>query len=153
MSLPIPLPDKITGRHRDRVAIVYVRQSTPQQVGRHRESTRLQYGLADRALQLGWARERILVIDEDLGRSGASARPARISAPGRRGRPRPGRPGARHRDVPAGPLVSRLAPAARDLRPVGNLDRRHRWRLRSGKLQRPPLLGLKGTMSEAELHI
>ena len=102
MSLPIPLPDKITGRHRDRVAIVYLRQSTPQQVGRHQESTRLQYGLVDRALQLGWARERILVFDEDLGRVGG---PAWVSAPGRRGQPRTGRPGARHRDVPAGPLL------------------------------------------------
>ena len=73
MSLAIPLSDKITGRHRDRTAVVYLRQSTPQQVGRHPESTRLQYGLVDRALQLGWARERILVIDEDLGRSGGSA--------------------------------------------------------------------------------
>ena len=73
MSLAIPLSDKITGRHRDRTAVVYLRQSTPQQVGRHQESTRLQYGLVDRALQLGWAREHILVIDEDLGRSGGSA--------------------------------------------------------------------------------
>ena len=55
MSLAIPLSDKITGRHRDRLAVVYVRQSTPQQVGRHQESTRLQYALVDRALQLGWA--------------------------------------------------------------------------------------------------
>ncbi|WP_211103930.1 recombinase family protein [Skermanella pratensis] len=73
MSLAIPLSDKVTGRHRDRTAVVYLRQSTPQQVGRHPESTRLQYGLVDRALQLGWARERIMVIDEDLGRSGGSA--------------------------------------------------------------------------------
>jgi hypothetical protein len=41
MSLLMPLSDKITGRHRDRVAIVYLRQSTPQQVGRHQESTHL----------------------------------------------------------------------------------------------------------------
>ena len=44
-----------------------------QQVGRHQEAARLQYGLVYRALQLGWARERILVIDEDLGRSGGWA--------------------------------------------------------------------------------
>src|SRR3954451_17348205 len=73
MSLLIPLSDKITGRHRDRTAVVCLRQSTPQQVERHRESTRLQYGLVERALQLGWAREPILVIDEDLGRSGGTA--------------------------------------------------------------------------------
>lgn len=65
--------DKIQGRHRDRLAVVYVRQSTLQQVDRHPESTRLQYALAERAQQLGWARERIVVIDDDLGRSGASA--------------------------------------------------------------------------------
>ncbi|MCP5000486.1 MAG: recombinase family protein [Hyphomicrobiales bacterium] len=66
------VPDKITGRHRDRLAIVYVRQSTIQQTLRHQESTRLQYALADRAFQLGWARETILTIDDDLGRSGAT---------------------------------------------------------------------------------
>ena len=65
--------DKIQGRHRDRLALVYIRQSTLQQVGRHPESTRLQYALAERAQQLGWARERIVVIDDDLGRSGSSA--------------------------------------------------------------------------------
>ena len=64
--------DKILRRHQDRLAIVYVRQSTVQQVERHQESTRLQYALADRAAQYGWAREQIVVIDDDLGRSGAS---------------------------------------------------------------------------------
>src|SRR4051812_33753286 len=70
---PPTLPEKIGGRHRDRLAVVYVRQSTLQQVGRHPESTRLQYALAERAGQLGWARGRVVVIDDDLGRSGASA--------------------------------------------------------------------------------
>ena len=64
--------DKILRRHLDRLAIVYVRQSTVQQVERHQESTRLQYGLVDRALNFGWLREQIVVIDDDLGRSGAS---------------------------------------------------------------------------------
>ena len=64
--------DKILRRHQDRLAIVYVRQSTVQQVERHQESTRLQYALADRASQYGWEREQIVVIDDDLGRSGAS---------------------------------------------------------------------------------
>src|SRR5262245_31782222 len=67
-----PVSEKIRRQHRDRLAIVYIRQSTPQQVERHQESTRLQYALVDRAFQLGWARERILVIDDDLGRSGAT---------------------------------------------------------------------------------
>src|SRR3954452_17020540 len=70
---PPTLPEKIAGRHRDRLAVVYVRQSTLQQVGRHPESTRLQYSLAERARQLGWAPERVVVIDDDLSRSGASA--------------------------------------------------------------------------------
>jgi DNA invertase Pin-like site-specific DNA recombinase len=47
------------------------RQSTAQQVLRHEESTRLQYGLVDRARQLGWPKERVLVIDDDLGHSAA----------------------------------------------------------------------------------
>ena len=62
-------PDKIASRHRERLAIVYVRQSTPQQIERHQESTRLQYALVDRAVEFGWDRERVLVIDDDLGRS------------------------------------------------------------------------------------
>ncbi len=56
---------------------VYVRQSTAAQVQDHAESTRLQYGLAERAVALGWAPSRVLVIDEDLGHSasGVDARP------------------------------------------------------------------------------
>ena len=66
------LSERICRRHRDRLAIVYIRQSTVQQVERHQESTRLQYALADRAFQFGWARETIVVVDDDLGRSGAT---------------------------------------------------------------------------------
>ena len=66
------VPEKINRRHRDRTAIVYVRQSTVQQVQRHQESTRLQYALADRAFGYGWARGDITIIDDDLGRSGAT---------------------------------------------------------------------------------
>lgn len=61
---------KIQGHHRDRLAVVYVRQSTVQQLSRHQESTRLQYGLVERAQQLGWSAHRVLVIDEDLGKFG-----------------------------------------------------------------------------------
>jgi DNA invertase Pin-like site-specific DNA recombinase len=71
--LDLALPEKIRPRHCDRQAIVYVRQSTVRQVEQNRESTLLQYGLADRACHLGWQREQIVVIDDDLGRSGASA--------------------------------------------------------------------------------
>src|SRR5450759_2439693 len=66
------LPEKIHRRHRERSAIVYIRQSTVQQVERHQASTRLQYALVERAFQFGWARETIVVIDDDLGRSGAT---------------------------------------------------------------------------------
>lgn len=64
---------KIQSWHQDRLAVVYIRQLTRQQVLEHGESTRLQYGLTERAVWLGWARSRVLVIDEDLGRSGAGA--------------------------------------------------------------------------------
>ena len=64
---------KIQGWHRDRLATVYVRQSSRQQVLDHGESTRLQYGLAGRAAALGWPASRVMVIDEDLGRSAANA--------------------------------------------------------------------------------
>jgi DNA invertase Pin-like site-specific DNA recombinase len=65
--------EKLQLWHYERLAVVYVRQSTPQQVLAHQESTRLQYGLVERAGALGWARDRILVIDDDLGRSGTTA--------------------------------------------------------------------------------
>lgn len=65
--------EKLRPWHRERLAVVYVRQSTVQQVFEHHESTRLQYGLASKAQELGWSAERVLVIDEDLGKSGASA--------------------------------------------------------------------------------
>ena len=64
--------DKIQARHRERQAIVYVRQSTVRQVLQHQESTRLQYALSDRARQLGWSQDQVVVIDDDLGRSAAS---------------------------------------------------------------------------------
>jgi DNA invertase Pin-like site-specific DNA recombinase len=64
--------DKVHARHRDRQAVVYVRQSTVRQVLQHQESTRLQYALADRACQLGWMHEQVVVDDDDLGRSAAS---------------------------------------------------------------------------------
>jgi hypothetical protein len=54
------LPDKIPRRHRERAAMVYIRQSTPQQVEGHQESTRLQYAPVDRAFQFGRARYAIL---------------------------------------------------------------------------------------------
>jgi DNA invertase Pin-like site-specific DNA recombinase len=61
---------KITGFHRKRAAVIYLRQSSMAQVREHTESTRSQYGLADKAAELGWARSDIEVIDTDLGISG-----------------------------------------------------------------------------------
>ena len=64
---------KVRPEHLDRAAAVYVRQSTRHQVLEHTESTRLQYALAERAVALGWARSQVVVIDDDLGVSAATA--------------------------------------------------------------------------------
>src|SRR5215472_5981373 len=64
---------KVQAGHRKRNAYLYIRQSTPRQVLEHQESTQRQYGLRQQALRLGWAEEQIVVIDTDLGQSGASA--------------------------------------------------------------------------------
>jgi DNA invertase Pin-like site-specific DNA recombinase len=58
---------------RAKMAYVYIRQSSLMQVTRHAESTDLQYELVERAVALGWPRERVELIDEDLGKSGAHA--------------------------------------------------------------------------------
>ena len=63
--------ERIRARRLERKAVVYVRQSTRQQVQENRESTRLQYQLRERARELGWSVARIEVIDEDLGMSGS----------------------------------------------------------------------------------
>lgn len=67
------LDSRVTTEHRARLAYIYVRQSSLGQVMRHRESTDMQYQLVERAIRLGWPRARIVVIDEDLGKSGTSA--------------------------------------------------------------------------------
>ena len=99
---------KVQSWHRDRLAAVYVRQSTAAQVQDHAESTRLQYGLAERAVTLGWAPSRVVVIDEDLGHSasGADARPgfARLVA----------EVGLDHVGIVLGIEMSRLARSGRE---------------------------------------
>ena len=135
-------------------AFVYVRQSTPQQVIDHQESTARQYALADRAVALGWTPDRITIIDDDLGKSGQSIE---------------GRPGFQrllaevaldHVGLILGLEMSRLARSARTgiscsssvpasacswPTPTAIYDPAdHNDRL---------LLGLNGTMSEAELHV
>src|SRR3954454_6678873 len=63
---------KIRDQHLDRLAMVYVRQSSPQQVIENRESRERQYALAQFAQRLGWPAERVVIIDEDQGQSGKS---------------------------------------------------------------------------------
>src|SRR5260370_41181746 len=67
------LGGKVTSCQTGRLAVIYVRQSTKQQVIDHSESTRLQYALVDRAAAMGWAAARSIVIGDDLGTSGSSA--------------------------------------------------------------------------------
>ena len=62
---------KITSAHLQRLAFIYVRQSTPKQVAQNQESQQYQYRLQQRAQELGWSTEQIRVIDSDLGRSGS----------------------------------------------------------------------------------
>ena len=72
LSRDAPSSPKLKSWHLDRSAVVYVRQSTPQQVLEHQESTARQYALTDRAVDLGWSRPQVRVIDDDLGKSGQS---------------------------------------------------------------------------------
>ena len=146
--------DKIVRRHQDRLAIVYVRQSTAQQVERHQESTKLQYALADRAAQFGWLREQIVVIDDDLGRSGASVE-------GRLGFQRlVAEVGLGNVGLVLGVEMSRLARSCRDWHQLLEICALFDTLIADADGVYDPanyndrlLLGLKGTMSEAELHI
>ncbi len=148
------MSDKILRHHRERVAMVYIRQSTVQQVERHQESTRLQYALADRAFQFGWARETIVVIDDDLGRSGASIE-------GRLGFQRlVAEVGLGHVGIVLGVEMSRLARSCRDWHQLLEICALFDTLIADADGVYDPanyndrlLLGLKGTMSEAELHI
>src|SRR5262249_58812699 len=67
--LPMSGSAKVRGHHLEGKAIVYIRQSSPQQVAEHRESTARQYALADVAVALGWPRDRVEIIDTDQGRT------------------------------------------------------------------------------------
>jgi DNA invertase Pin-like site-specific DNA recombinase len=145
---------KIQPRHLERSAAVYVRQSTMQQIVHHQESTRMQYGLADLAERLGWMKEQVLVIDEDLGVSGASSE-------GRAGFQKLLADVALDRiGLILGVEMSRLARSCKDWYQllelcaiygtlIGDLDGLYDPAQYNDRL----LLGLKGTMSEAELHV
>lgn len=67
------VPQKVRATHVQRNAYLYVRQSTLRQVFENTESTKRQYALKQRAIALGWPQERIVVVDTDLGQSGAAA--------------------------------------------------------------------------------
>jgi DNA invertase Pin-like site-specific DNA recombinase len=145
---------KLRDWHLDRWAIVYVRQSTPQQVNDHQESTARQYALAGRAVDLGWSAERVLVIDEDLGRSGQSVE-------GRLGFQRLLAEVALDRvGLILGLEMSRLARSNKDWHHLLELCARFRTLLADADGLYDPtdhndrlLLGLHGMMSEAELHV
>ena len=142
---------KITPEHLARQAVVYIRQSTPEQVVHNLESKRRQYNLPERARQLGWS--DVAVIDDDLGRSGGGV--VRLGFE---------KLLAAICEVRVGVVVSieasRLARNGRDWHTllefcalVGTLiadeDGVYDPRQPNDRL----LLGLKGTMSEAELHV
>jgi DNA invertase Pin-like site-specific DNA recombinase len=145
---------KITAVHRRRRALVYVRQSTMAQVEYNQESTERQYRLAERAAELGWPREQIQVLDQDLGisgsglaeRSGFTHMAAEVALG--------------HVGIVLGLEVSRLARNNADWYRlldlcgttdtlIGDADGIYHPGLFNDRL----VLGLKGTMSEAELHV
>jgi DNA invertase Pin-like site-specific DNA recombinase len=145
---------KIKPAHTKRAAYVYLRQSSPSQVEHNRESTARQYALADKARQLGWDKEQVVIIDEDLGLSGSSADKrsgfVRLTS----------EVALSHVGIVLGLEVSRLARNNADWYRllelcgvtdtlIGDNDGVYHPALFNDRL----LLGLKGTMSEAELHI
>jgi len=145
---------KITSIHLNRGAIVYVRQSSTSQVEHNRESTERQYRLVDRAVELGWPREQVEIVDEDLGVSGSGLAErngfAQMTAQVALGRV----------GIVLGLEVSRLARNNADWYRlldlcgttdtlIGDADGIYHPGLFNDRL----VLGLKGTMSEAELHV
>ena len=145
---------KITARHLQLEAMLYVRQSTLHQVFENTESTARQYALRERAIALGWPAEQIVVIDQDLGQSGASAADRegfqRLVAEVGLGRV----------GLVMGLEVSRLARSSLDWHHLlemcamtGSLILDEDGLYDPATFNDRLLLGLKGTMSEAELHV
>ena len=145
---------KVTTAHRGRAAVVYVRQSTVAQISRNRESTTRQYDLAARAAELGWPRSAVRVIDDDLGVSGASATGrsgfAELAA----------QVGLGQVGIVLALEVSRLARNNADWYRLLDLAGMTDTLIADadgvyhpGLFNDRMLLGMKGTMSEAELHI
>jgi len=150
----IRAPAKLQAHHLNRLAIVYVRQSTPQQVLDHKESAARQYALVDLAVELGWPADRIEVIDEDQGHTGSTAQ-------GRHGFHRLlAEVGLDHVGIILGIELSRLARSNKDWAQLIELCGIFRTLLADHDGLYDPtayndrlLLGLRGMMSEAELHI
>jgi DNA invertase Pin-like site-specific DNA recombinase len=145
---------KVTPAHRQKTAIVYVRQSTLLQLERNKESTLRQYDLVERAVELGWSRAMVSVVDEDQGHSGASAvgRPGFADLAAQVGLGQVG--------IVLALEVSRLARNNADWYRlldlasmtdtlVADADGVYHPRRFDDRL----VLGMKGTMAEAELHI
>jgi DNA invertase Pin-like site-specific DNA recombinase/predicted DNA-binding transcriptional regulator AlpA len=145
---------KISPSHLSRAAYVYLRQSSPTQVKHNRESTERQYALVTKATALGWDSQQILVVDEDLGLSGTGIVErngfARLTA----------EVALSHVGIILGLEVSRLARNNADWYRlldlcgitntlIGDGDGIYHPALFNDRL----VLGLKGTMSEAELHV
>jgi len=146
--------NKLRPSHTQRAAFVYIRQSSPAQVEYNRESTARQYALVEKACALGWAKEQVIVIDQDLGLSGSGSVKrsgfAHMTAEVALG----------HVGIVLGLEVSRLARNNADWYRlldlcgitdtlIGDSDGVYHPALFNDRL----VLGLKGTMSEAELHI
>jgi DNA invertase Pin-like site-specific DNA recombinase len=146
--------NKIANHHHQRLALIYVRQSDPQQVRRHRESTDLQYQLVQLAIQLGWTQDRVEIIDDDLGFTAKHIE-------GRLGFQRlMTEVGLDHVGIVIGIEMSRLARSCKDWYQLLELCALFGTVLADpdgvydpGNYNDRLLLGLKGTMSEAELHI
>ena len=144
---------KVHERHLERLAIVYVRQSTPQQMVEHRESLARQYALSDYAVALGWCSPRVLTIDEDLGKSGRSAE-------GRSGFQRLlAEVSMDHVGIVMGLEMSRFARSCKDWHHLLEVCAVFGTLLADQDGVYDPndpndrlLLGLRGTISEVELH-
>nr|WP_323130447.1 recombinase family protein [Sinorhizobium medicae] len=145
---------KISADHLRRDAFLYVRQSSLRQVFENTESTKRQYALRDRAVALGWPIERVHVIDNDLGLSGAQSQDRdgfqRLVSEVAMG----------HAGIVLGLEVSRLARNNADWHRLLELAAMSRTLIMdedgvydAASFNDRMLLGLKGTMSEAELHI
>lgn len=154
MQVDTQTHEKVRLEHRKRNAYLYIRQSTMRQVAENIESTQRQYGLQERAVALGWDRQQIVVIDSDLGQSGASAADregfqALVAAVGL------GRAG-----IVLGLEVSRLARNSSDWHQLIELCARADTLILDedgiydpGNFNDRLVLGIKGTLSEAELHV